>query len=163
MKGRGLIVLFLVVLSFVAVSGCSDLYNILETYVPTATPGAQESVKIGDVAPASTVKDITITGSGNTITFRGLGQYNVKDRNDYFTLNQGKADFSIDLKGQGAWCIITMEYINPYTNSKEYMTIYEFSLESRQYKVNKQIDLPYTTKYCLSVNYYDSWEIKITE
>ncbi|BAI62403.1 hypothetical protein MCP_2331 [Methanocella paludicola SANAE] len=163
MKGKGLVVLFLVVMSFVAVSGCSDLYNILETYVPTVTPEAQTPVRIGDVAPSSTVKDITITGSGNTITFRGLGKYNVNDRNDYFTLNQGKADFSIDLKGQGAWCIITMECINPYTGSKEYMTIYEFTLESRQYKFTKQVDIPYTAKYCLSVNYYDSWEIKITQ
>ncbi len=155
--------MFLVVVAFVAVSGCSDLFNILQTYVPTVTPEAQSPVRIGDVAPASTVKDITITGSGNSITIKGLGQYNVKDRSDYFTLNKGKAEFSIDLKGQGAWCIITMEYINPYTNSKEYMTIYEFTLESRQYKLTKQVDLPYTTKYCLSVNYYDSWEIKISQ
>jgi hypothetical protein len=153
----------LIILSFVTVSGCSEAYKILETYVPTVTPESHAPVRIGDVAPASTVKDVTITGQGNNIIFHGLGQYNINDHNDYFTLNQGKAEFTIDLKGLGAWCIITMDCINPYTGSTEYMTIYQFTMESRDYKVTKQVDVPYTGKYCLRVNYYDNWEISITQ
>lgn len=163
MNGKTLIALFIVIVSFVAVSGCSDLYNILQTYVPTTAPTDSVPLKIGDIAPASSVKGVTITGQGNTIIFRGSGPYNVQAHNDYFTLNQGNATFSINLQGQGFGCTISMDYKNPYSGSTQYVAIHQFTSGSRDYQATKQVYVPYSCKYCLMVNWGGDWEIRISQ
>ena len=156
-----LTVLFAILLAFVAVSGCDDMYHVLQTYVPTDTPD-NTHVNIGDAAPKSTVKDVTITGHGNAITIRGRGPYNVNAHQDYFTLNQGNASFAINLNGQGFGCTISMDYTSPY-GGMEYLPIHQFTSGSREYVVTKESYVPYTTQYCLMVNWGGDWEITITQ
>lgn len=161
LNGKSLAIIFIILISFVTVSGCADLYNILQTYVPTVTPDAQAHVRIGDVAPkSSAVNGVTFSGSGDTITIRGRGQYNVNAHNDYFTLNQGNADIYINLQDQGAICAISMDYTSPVAG---FVSIYQSDLENMKYKHNEQVYLPYTTQYCLMVNWHGNWEIRITQ
>jgi hypothetical protein len=63
----------------------------------------------------------------------------------------------------GAMCTVSIEYMNPYSGSMGLMKIHEFTLDKREYKVTKRVDLPYTCKYSLMVNYRDDWEIRITQ
>jgi hypothetical protein len=158
-----LVAFVLIILSFVTVSGCSEAYKILETYVPTVTLAPTDHVEIGKSVPASTVKDVTIRGQGNTITIRGRGPYNMEAQQDYFTLNKGNAEMTVNLKGQGFGCTISMDYINPLTGNKEIKPIHQFTIEDRAYQFTKQVDVPYTCKYCMLVNWGGDWEIKITQ
>jgi hypothetical protein len=164
MDKKGLVVTFLFVLLFVGLSGCTDMYEFLRTVVPSPSPGpSMAPVKIGDIAPVSTVKDVTITGTGNTITISGRGPYNVNAHQDYFTLNEGNADISIKLKGQGFGCAISMDYTNPITGNTEFMPLHEFTAGDRTYELSKQVRVPYTARYCLMVNWGGDWEIKIVQ
>ncbi|HTY91401.1 MAG TPA: hypothetical protein VMC84_09510 [Methanocella sp.] len=160
---KTLTAIFFIIIAFVAVCGCDDMYHILETYVPTNTPDGQEHMNIGDIAPVSTVKDVTISGQGNTIVFRGKGPYNVNAHQDYFTLNQGNASVSIDLQGQGFGCTISLDYKNPYSGGTEFLPIHQFMSGSREYTVTKQVYAPYSCKYCLMVNWGGDWAIRITQ
>lgn len=160
---RSLLAVFLLVACSVAVSGCDDMYHVLETYVPTTTPDSPAHVNIGDVAPTSKVKGVTITGQGDTIVIRGSGPYNVNAHNDYITLNRGNATFSINLKGQGFGCTISMDYTNPYSNGMEYLPIHSFTAGSREYTTTKQVYVPYSCQYCLMVNWGGDWEIRVSQ
>jgi hypothetical protein len=163
MSKKAIVATFLFISLFVALSGCTDLFNLLQMYVPTVTPGPQSTAKIGENVPASIVKVVTITGAGNTITIRGRGPYNVNAHVEYINLNQGNADISIKLKGAGFGCTISMDYTNPYTGGTEFMKLHEFTIESRIYDLSKRVSLPFTTRYCLMVNWGGDWEIMITQ
>lgn len=161
---KTLMATFLAITLFVTMSGCTELYNILQTYVPTPTPGPSTApIEIGKVAPTSVVKGVTITGDGRTITISGRGPYNVNAHQDYFTLNRGNADISIKLKGQGFGCTISMDYTNPYTGNTEFMPLHQFTIGDRKYELSKQVYVPYTTRYCMMVNWGGDWEIRINQ
>jgi hypothetical protein len=160
---KTLAAVILIIVFFVTVSGCEDAYGVLKTYVPTPTPTSQDTIKIGDAAPRSVVKDVTITGQGNTIVIRGRGPYNVETHQDYFALNKGNADISIDLKGSGFGCGISLYYTNPYTGSPDYVPIHQFTSGSRVYSATKQVNVPCACKYCLTVNWGGDWEITIAQ
>jgi len=147
----------------VALSGCTDLFNVLQTYVPTITPGPSTHIEIGENVPASIVKDVTIAGAGNTVTITGRGPYNVNAHQEYITLNKGGADFSIKLKGQGFGCTISMDYTSPITGNTELVRIHEFTVADRVYEITKRVDVPFTARYCLMVNWGGDWEIRITQ
>lgn len=142
-------------------SGCADLYNILQTYVPTPTPVASAHIEIGKGAPASTTKDVTITGAGDTITITGKGPYNVNSHNDYFTLNEGNADVAIRLKGQGFACAIALDYTA--TGATEIIPLLSFTTENRVYDQTSQAYIPYAGPYHLSVNWGGDWEVRIAQ
>jgi hypothetical protein len=161
-NAKMLAALIAIVLAFVAVSGCDDMYHVLQTYVPTDTPDTSH-VNIGDAAPKSTVQGVTISGQGNTITVRGKGPYNVNAHEDSFTLNQGNASFSIDLKGQGFGCTISLDYTSPYDGGMGFLPLHQFTSSNRVYTVTKQVYMPYSCQYCLMVNWGGDWEIRITQ
>lgn len=163
MNGKIPVMLFIIIILFVAVSGCTDMYNALKSVVPTTTPTSAPHVNIGDAAPSSSIKGVTITGQGNTIIISGHGPYNVMTQNDSFTLNQGNASVSIDLKSQSAGCSIGLDYTNPYSGSAELLALHQFTMDSRLYKVTKDVYVPYSCKYCLMVNYAGDWEVRITQ
>jgi len=146
---------------FVALSGCTDLYNILQTYVPTPTPGPSTHVEIGENAPASSARDVTIIGAGNTITIKGRGPYNVNTHRDYFTLNKGNADITINLKGQGFGCTIALDYTA--TGTTEVIPLLSFTIEKRVYEQTSRVRIPYDGRYHLSVNWGGDWEVRITQ
>ncbi len=150
-----------VIILVVSFSGCTELYGILQTYVPTPTPGPSTHVEIGRNVPASTVKDITITGSGNTITIKGRGAYNVNSHQDYFTLNEGNADITIHLNGQGFGCAIALDYTA--NGPTEVIPLLSFTTEKRVYDQSSRVDLPYTGPYHLSVNWGGDWEVRISQ
>jgi hypothetical protein len=161
---KALLAVLLLVLLSVSMSGCAELYSVLQTYAPTPAPGiSTEPVKIGESVPQSSVKGVAITGSGNTITISGRGPYNLESPQDYFTLNGGNADVSIKLKGQGFGCTVMLGYKNPLTGVFEYVMLHEFTLDSRAYELSKKVSLPFTTRYCLAVNWGGDWEVRITQ
>lgn len=162
-RKKAVVATFLFISLFVALSGCTDLFNLLREYVPTVTPGPEATHAIGESVPASIVKDVTITGSGNTITIKGRGPYNVNSHVEYINLNRGNADISIKLKGQGFGCFISVDYTNPYTGSTEMIKLHEFTAADRTYELSKQVSLPYTTRYCLMVDWGGDWEIRIAQ
>jgi len=151
----------LIILLFVASSGCTDLYHILQTYVPTPTPGPSTHIEIGKNAPTSTVKDVTIIGQGNTITIRGRGSYNMNTHQDYFTLNEGNADITIHLKEGGFGCFIALDYTA--TGATEIIPLLSFTIEKRVYDQSSQVYVPYAGQYYLAVNWGGEWEVKITQ
>lgn len=164
MNKKAIVAIFLFISLSVALSGCTDLFNVLQTYVPTVTPGpSMAPIEIGRNVPPSIVKDVTITGAGNTIIVAGRGPYNVNAHQEYITLNEGNADISIKLKGQGFGCTISMDYTNPVTGNTEFIRLHEFTSADRVYELSKQVRLPYTTRYCLMVNWGGDWEIRITQ
>jgi hypothetical protein len=155
---------FLIILFFVTMSGCTDLFNSLKTYVPTSTPGPSTApVEIGKIAPTSVVNGVTITGNGRTLTISGNGPYNMGSPQDYFTLNGGNTDISIKLKGQGFGCAIGMGCTSPYSGAAEFIQLQQFTTADRVYDLSKSIDVPYATQYYLSVNWGGDWEISITQ
>ncbi len=161
---KAVLVVFLLIALSVALSGCAGLYGVLQSYVPTPSPAESKvPVKIGEGAPKSTAKDVTITGAGNTIEISGRGPYNLESPQDYFTLNEGKADVYIKLKGQGFGCTIMLGYKNPLTGVFEYVKLHEFTLDSRVYELSRQVSIPFTTRYCLAVNWGGDWEVRITQ
>ncbi len=153
----------LIISLFVVLSGCTELYGILQTYVPTPTPEPSTQVNIGENLPTSSVKDVTITGQGNTITIRGRGAYNVQSHLDYFTLNKGNADVTIHLKGQGFGCSIALDYTNPVSGNTEIVPLLAFTIEKRIYEQTQTAHLQYAGRYHLSVNWGGDWEVQITQ
>jgi hypothetical protein len=151
----------LIILLFVAFSGCTDLYNILQTYVPTPTPGPSTHIDIGKNVPRSSVKDITIIGERNTITIRGRGPYNMNTHQDYFTLNNGNADITIHLNTGGFTCFIALDYTA--TGTMEIIPLLSFSTEKRIYDQTSQVYVPYNGQYYLAVNWGSDWEVRITQ
>jgi hypothetical protein len=155
---------FLFILLFVATSGCDEMFNFLQEYVPSPSPGPSIApVEIGAAAPASVTKDVTITGNGHTIIFRGRGPYNVNAHQDLFTLNEGSADIAIKLKGQGFGCSISMDYTNPMTGNIEILPLHQFTTSDRNYEPSMRVHIPYTARYCLMVNWGGDWELSITQ
>jgi hypothetical protein len=163
MNKKALVAILVIVSLSVTMSGCTDLFNVLQKYVPTVTPGPSTHTDIGANAPASIVKGVTITGAGNTIIIAGRGPYNVNAHQEYINLNEGDADISIKLKGQGFGCTISMDYTNPYTGNTEFIKLHEFMAADRTYELSKQVRLPYTARYCLMVNWGGDWEVRITQ
>lgn len=157
------LVAILFVLLFVALSGCTDLFNVLQTYVPTITPDPSDHIEIGKNVPPSVVKNVTITGAGNTLTISGRGLYNVNSHQEYITLNKGNAEVSIKLKGQGFGCTISMDYTDPVTGGMGFIKVHEFTSGDRIYELSKQVYLPYTTRYCLMVNWGGDWETRTSQ
>ena len=56
-----------------------------------------------------------------------------------------------------------MDYTNPYTGGGGYFLVHQFTPGDRTYEVTKQVSIPYTTKYCLMVNYVYDWEVRISQ
>lgn len=160
-KKAPLTVLMLIMIS-ISLSGCADLYNILQEYVPTPTPSSTAPIKIGENVPQSRVRGVTIAGEGNTIRFTGMSPYNLKEPYEYVTLNAGNTKVDIRLEGQGFGCTIMLGYKNPLTGVFEYIVLYEFTT-NRDYELSKQVSLPFTTQYCLVVYWGGNWEVRITQ
>lgn len=145
------------------VSGCADT---VQNYIQIATPTSIPTI-LAPSTPVSTTPGVTITRSGNTLIFTGDGPYNVElnkpiVRKEPFTLNEGTAIIDIKLNGMGLGCSINLDYQDPLYKSWNFVPVLNFS-KDREYVVSKNITVPYTQEYYLSVNWGSEWEVRITQ
>lgn len=149
----------------VSTSGCTGFFPEI-----TASPAPDPSLDWTKTSFSST-PGVTIVKQGNSIVATGSGQYNVKKMGEQFStpkkdpipLKSGTTTFKITLRKGGYGFSADLGY---YPRNSEYIStvpIYAFTSEDRELQKTVTVFVPYTQEYYLSVNYYDDWEVVITQ
>jgi hypothetical protein len=158
------VTLFIIILPILLTSGCT-LPEI------TASPLPDPSLDWSKTSFSST-PGVTIVKQGNSIVAKGSGPYNVKKYGEQFgtpkkdpiPLKSGTTSVKVTLFRNGAYgCTVDLGYFQRNSEYISTVPVYSFTSEDRDREKTVSITVPYTQEYYLIVNYYDDWEVVITQ